>query len=744
MRHSRFIIIALLSTTLIGLEMVWTRIFAAEFFYTFAFLTLSLAVMGLGMGALALRLFNFLDRGWSLGLMLALTGGMALIGPPAVLKLGLDFSQLLGQWFMIAKFAVAVLLLSSTFFFGGIALALLFKHYCPEMPKLYQADLLGAGAGVIMAILCMNRFGTPSATFLVAVPVLIASLLAAHRWYRTAPALLIAGAIFLGAAGTPLLHVEREERAPVIDTHWDAMALLKIYDFGEGYRGINIDNVANSPVYGFDGNWNRPDSELYQFGIAVGYLIDQFDSCTFLSLGAGGGVDVLQALQEGATEIHAVEINPYVNHLMLDGGLAEFSGNIYKDPRVTVATEDARAYVRRHRDKFDLIYSLSSNTFAALASGSFALAENYLFTTEAFEDYWLAMTDSGFMMMEHQFYMPRLVGEVMEALSHLGVEDPTAHFAVYDLPQLRRKMILLSKRPLTDDIRYNAFFELTPENYEYIHLLYPAPDSLADNLINRIVLNGWRHEADSASIDITPCTDNRPFVAQMGLWKNFQWDKLDKILPYEFYGFPLSKVIILIILLIVAVMIIPLNLIPYLKSGEKLKIVPWLYFFVIGMAFMIVEVVMIQKYTFFVGPSVYSIATILLTLLIASGIGSRFSERIGSKAAFGGIVVWLLLDIFVFRYIIYGLNDLTVLPRMLIVALMIFPLGFFMGMPFPKGALRVQSLIDWGFAVNGAASVIGSTAIILISAAYGFTAALLIAAGLYFTAFVLMSIKRAW
>jgi hypothetical protein len=430
--------------------------------------------------------------------------------------------------------------------------------------------------------------------------------------------------------------------------------------------------------------------------------------------------------------------------MMTEGELAEFSGHIYKDPRVIVATEDARAYVRKYKNKFDMIYSLSSNTFAALASGSFALAENYLFTTEAFEDYWLAMTDSGFMMMEHQFYMPRLVSELVDALDNLGINDPTSHFAIYDLPQLRRKMILLSKRPLTDDLRYNAFIELTPETYEYIHLLYPAPDSLEDNLINRIVLEGWRDLADTAQVDLSPCTDDRPFVAQMGLWRNFQRDKLERVLPYEFFGFPLSKIIIIIILLVVLCLIIPLNLIPYLKKGDKLRAIPWFYFFVIGMAFMIIEVVLIQKYTFFVGPSVYSVAAILLTLLIASGLGSRYSNRLNDAFAFAGIIIWLLLDVLVFKHVIYNLTGLSVFTRLLITGLLIFPLGFFMGMPFPKGALRVGSLIDWGFAVNGAASVVGSTAIILVSVAYGFTTGLLIAAGLYTVAYFLMAIKRAW
>ena len=68
----------------------------------------------------------------------------------------------------------------------------------------------------------------------------------------------------------------------------------------------------------------------------------------------------------------------------------------------------------------------------------------------------------------------------------------------------------------------------------------------------------------------------------------------------------------------------------YKIKGEKLKIAPWIYFFLIGMAYMAVEVILIQKYTLFVGPSVYSIAGILITLLVASGIGSRFSKKMSS------------------------------------------------------------------------------------------------------------------
>ena len=82
-----------MSVTLIALEMVWTRLFSAEFFYTFAFLTLSLAVLGLGLGALALHLFSFLNRGKTLGISLSLASLTALVGPPLVFKHGLKFSE---------------------------------------------------------------------------------------------------------------------------------------------------------------------------------------------------------------------------------------------------------------------------------------------------------------------------------------------------------------------------------------------------------------------------------------------------------------------------------------------------------------------------------------------------------------------------------------------------------------------------------------------------------------------------
>jgi spermidine synthase len=744
MNYRRILTVAVLSLSLISLEIVWTRIFSAEFFYTFAFLVLSLSVAGLGMGALCVRLFKGLNTSEVLGPILTLTGISAVLGPTLVFQIGLDFSILFFDLIMVGKLILTLLILSSTFFLGGIILALLFKSDSQSMPVLYMGDLLGAGTGVFLSVISMNYFGTPLTVFLSAMPILLLSILHFDNWKKIIPIIPLLGIFFLGNHAESLLENQREERAPVIYKHWDAISKIKIYDYGKDYRGINIDNVANTGVNHFDGNWDYPDSLKFGFHI-VEYLIQKSDSTTFLSLGAGGGQDVFQALQAGATEIHAVEVNKHINELMLNGNLAEFSGFIYQDSRVKVISEDARAYVRRYSNKFDLIYSFSSNSFAALASGAFGLAENYLYTTEAFIDYWNALTEDGFLLMEHQAFMPRLVNEVVDALNQCEVDSPKSHFAIFDLKSMKRKMLFLSKQPLDDQILNEAWGNYPREDYRYAHLLFPAPDSLRNNLYNRMVIYGWKSLSDSAQVDISPSDDNRPFVAQMGLWKNLDFTKMEKIAGYsDWLGFPLSQLIVIIILIIVVVFLVPLNLLPYWGSGKKLKAVPWLYFFLIGMAFMSIEIILIQKYTLLIGPSIYSIITILFTLLISSGIGSRYARHIDENIVFTAIIAWLILDITISTNLIYIIGQTDLVYRIGCTAILIAPLGFFMGIPFPKAAIRVGSLIDWGFAVNGTASVFGSTFIIFVAFSLGINFALIVGLILYLLAYLLFSHKTSW
>jgi len=309
---------------------------------------------------------------------------------------------------------------------------------------------------------------------------------------------------------------------------------------------------------------------------------------------------------------------------------------------------------------------------------------------------------------------------------------------------MRRKVLFLSKQPFTPDITAHPFGEFEPGQYEYYSPLYPAPDSLKDNPYHRIITEGWQAMQKELPIDISPCDDNRPFVAQQGLWKNFSWGKTEAIRPYDFFGYPLSKLMMLIILAVVILVILPITLIPYLTRRNHLRLIPWSYFFLIGAAFMMVEVVLIQQFTLFLGTSIMSLITILFILLVASGIGSFFSDRFGGRIPFLAILAWLILDILVFRHLFYPLGTMTLLPKILISTILLFPLGFFMGMPFPIATMRVGSAVSWGFAVNGTASVLGSTLIILVAISHGFTISLLLGGLLYLLAMIAYSRRSAW
>jgi hypothetical protein len=175
--RSHHVLIFLVSLSLIALEIVWTRVLSAEFFYTFAFLILSLAVLGLGLGGLALRLFPRVAVERSIGPLLIATSLLALAGPLAVLHLGLEFAQVTANPVMLGKLVLTVGILCSAFFTGGMVVALIFRLQHADMPRLYRSDLVGAALGVVVAIGLMNTVGTPATVLLLPVPLLAAAAL---------------------------------------------------------------------------------------------------------------------------------------------------------------------------------------------------------------------------------------------------------------------------------------------------------------------------------------------------------------------------------------------------------------------------------------------------------------------------------------------------------------------------------------------------------------------------------------
>src|SRR5438445_669570 len=153
-----------------------------------------------------------------------------------------------------------------------------------------------------------------------------------------------------------------------------------------------------------------------------------------LVIGPGGGLDVMTALRHGARSVTAVEVNRAVVALMR-GRYAEYSGGVYADTRVHLVEDEARSFVRRSTDRYDLVVMTVVDSFAALSSGAYALTESYLYTQEAMADYLAHLAPGGSLSVGRWYRDPpveivRTFKIAVAGLTALGKSNPETHIAV--------------------------------------------------------------------------------------------------------------------------------------------------------------------------------------------------------------------------------------------------------------------------------------------------------------------------
>ena len=180
----------------------------------------------------------------------------------------------------------------------------------------------------------------------------------------------------------------------------------------------------------------------------------------------------------------------------------------------------------------------------------------------------------------------------------------------------------------------------------------------------------------------------------------------------------------------------------------------FIYFLALGLGFMFIEIILIEKFILFLGHPSYSLSVILFSVLLFSGMGSWVSEKFPSdKAGMKKSLVFILSTLIcaLFLYTLY-LNPFMkaflgseLFARVLLSALIIAPLAFLMGMPFPLGikltGLYDKEVIPISFAINGVFSVFGSILSMVLALCFGFQSVLLLSAFIYLAA-LLSVLKR--
>ncbi|HZD96227.1 MAG TPA: hypothetical protein VE133_18340, partial [Candidatus Sulfotelmatobacter sp.] len=208
----------------------------------------------------------------------------------------------------------------------------------------------------------------------------------------------------------------------------------------------------------------------------------------------------------------------------------------------------------------------------------------------------------------------------------------------------------------------------------------------------------------------------------------------------------LGMLLVISTLAVLAFLILPLAIHRHRESGAPRTGMPTLlYFIAIGFGYILVEISLIQRFVLFLGHPTYALTVVVFLLLLSSGAGSVAARRrvSGPKKILpllACITALILLNLVVLPWLLSAAVGLPFAVKLMISALVLTPLGFLMGMPFPTG-LRLVKTVEWAWALNAAASVLGSVLAMIIAIHFGLTITLACAALAYVLAAVC---SRTW
>ena len=739
------------------LEVSMTRVFSVAFFNHYAFLIVSTAMFGFGFSGVILSIFPKLQRlnfDAMLSVLAICFSVSVIITLKVVVDVPLQFGELKNQTIQMVYLSIYYLALAVPFFFSGMVVALLMSHLPGSVNTLYFSDLMGAGIGCFLVLPLVPTLTAPGAVIVAA----MFGLLAAACFGKLAGKPFVAASLMAFLAVAALL--------PFRETHFR----VKVH---EGKRSYNLDEQAGKiefsewgPIsridvapYGgdkiiwIDGGTNQSFMKPFDGNIAslapnpmAGLVYSFVKNPDVLIVGPAAGEEVLYALSHKPKTITGVELDPVICQIMQNEYRA-FSGSIYNQPNTKLINDEGRSYIRRSPAKYDIIQQINNASPAAIASGAVNLSETYLITVEAFHEYLDHLNDNGFIFIR-RYGAIRLATVAAQALRERGVEHPEEQIIVMldPLHTVAGGQFYLKNGKFTEEEL--AVFR-QPGNYENLLHGPAALNAQHDKAQEYRALiadpNAWKMYAD-VGINMYPVTDDKPFFNHFTKFAKFNMDTVpDEFKPiFKVYGnSDFSLLVILGEAAALSVVFIILPLIVFQRAGLHApgKIQFLLYFFSLGLAFILIEIVFIQKFTLFIGNPTYSVTVVLFSMLIAAGCGSYLSGRFKQNAKGALMVVIPLLVLFAIVELLYGpavfnaCLGYSMPARMLISVLMIFPLGMVMGMPFPLGVtfanLVAPRLIPWGWGINGYATVIGSVLCVILALSFGFKAVIFVACGIY-------------
>ena len=259
---------------------------------------------------------------------------------------------------------------------------------------------------------------------------------------------------------------------------------------------LRINNVGYMLLKDLSGGFIKShteefDYEMRRFGhYDIPYSLKKGAKYRVLIVGAGAGNDAAGALRNNAEYIDAVEIDPGIYKL----GLTLHPEKPYSDPRVNVIIDDARAFFKKSKEKYDLISFGLLDSHVLVSSYNNIRLDNYVYTKESFEEAKKLLTDGGVLTIIFEVARPwighRLYGLIREVFGQppiafkIGDEfgwggvmfvvsnDMKSLYGVIDA-DLGLKQFIDRNR-----VDYSQAVKLTTDDWPYLYLEKPSIPSL--------------------------------------------------------------------------------------------------------------------------------------------------------------------------------------------------------------------------------------------------------------------------
>ena len=779
-RRQRIWAIFVISLAGLVLEVAYTRVVSYKLWYYYVYLVIGLALLGIGSGATAVVLSKrlrgaptqtVLRRGSYLG------AASILVGYLVIARLPIDTVALWSYGTGASFKAIAVLLvicftLFATFLSVGVMVSTLLGRGGEDVSRLYFADLVGAGLGCAMVVYLVVLVGPPGAI------ALSAALLAANGVVFTprAPAALRP----LGAAFAVVLLVLGVVKGALPDVRPEATKVQRPKEGWEYSAWGPVFRVDVGPVFG------RADAKWLIHDATYGSAIHQFDGnpksqTRFnddprkwpfdvlgtppdrqLIIGSAGGNEILASLYRGSKQIDAVELNPVTVGIVKDR-FKSYTGDLTSFDQVHLTNGDGRTYLARTDKKYDLVWFVAPDSYAAnnaASSGAFVLSESYLYTADMLTETLRHLSDRGVGVAQFGEFdfankpnrTARYLLTAREAFRRIGVKDPSRHILVAtseDPLSSGLSTIMLKRTPFTaEEVRR---FRTTVPATKLGRPVYAPGDPAGTTLVTKLP-TATESEVDSLRrayrYEVGAITDDRPFFWHFAGFDDVVRKIRQPINPNDRED-SVGERVLLLLLAIASVFAVAFLLLPFVVVKEQWKALPAkgpsaVYFAALGLGFMLFEITMIQRLSLYLGYPTYSLTVTLASILIFTGVGSLVSGRFTASASkvlvrvLGLLVVLAVL----YRLALAPLTDATLgapfVLRVLVAFLLLAPLGICLGMFMPLGLRTVAGLsehadeyVAWGWAINGAFSVIGSVLTTILAMSYGFRNVQLIALVLY-------------